>query len=464
MNTATVRRPRRKSILATITMIVISFFTVFVQPASVASAASLSKGPGYMVGIYWLGGYIYGTTTIYCVDPLKPPATPTSSVITTSVPGATAVSVAKLNYVQTVYGTKTNPGQPYRFNNPYGAAVKLATLTYTGNKVLADKLKLKTSATVQSLLKTMLANAETYYGPYRIVSSLTATTLGKPGVDTIKLISIPTGRALPNQALTLVAANAKLAATTVSTGATGVVKVSFTKTAWADVRITATSKYTLPSTKIRHWIPPYTTYQRFVSAAPGVKVSGFATSHVVPTNKGLAYECGSNCKGIAPVTFTSPVVNTYGGTARFVMLDNGVARADYLQLAPGASGNKVWMLTDKHSAQIQLQVLVNGIWVKTLLANRIVVDCPPWPSLAFNGGFDCVKGSLNLTVPAGTHPQRIIVNGLATEKPAGQAITVPTAFVCSQANSYSVQTAVKRTNGAWNTSPAATFSFPAITS
>ncbi len=464
MNTATVRRPGRKSILATITLIVISFFTVFAQPASVASAASLSKGPGYMSGVYWVGGYVYGSYTLFCEDPLKPPATPKSPIITSSVPGATTASVAKLNYVMTMYGTKTNPGQVYRYNNAYGAAVKLATWTYTGNKPLADKIKIKMSASVQSLLKTMLANAEAYYGPYKIVSSLTAPTLGKPGVDTLKLVSIPTGRALPGQVLNLVAANAKLAAIAVSTGATGVVKVSFTKTAWADVRITATSKDLLPSASIRLWNPPSSTYQRFLSAAPGVKVSGFATYHASPTTTGLAYACDSNCKGIAPISFTTAVTNTYGGTARFVMIDNGVARADYLQLAPGASGNKVWMMADKHSAQIELQVLVNGIWVKTLLANRIVVDCPPWPSLAFDGGYDCDKGVLNLKVPAGTHAQRIIVNGVVTQMAAGQTVPASTTFSCKQANSYSVLTSVQRTNGTWNTSPAATFAFPAVTS
>jgi len=257
-------------------------------------------------------------------------------------------------------------------------------------------------------------------------------------------------------------ANAKLSAATVSTGATGVAKVTFTRTTWSDVKISATTKNYLAATKIRLWKPISSTYQRFLSAAPGAKLSASAVYHSTATNLGLAYKCDGTCNGVVPVSFTKAICNTYGGTARFVMFDNNVARSDYLSLAPGACGNKVWNIADTHSAQIELQVYVNGVWVKTKLANRIVVDCPPWPHLAFDGGFDCVKGSLNLSVPAGTHAQRIIVNGVVTEKPAGQAISVPTAFSCKQANSYTVQTAVQRHNGAWNSSPAATFAFPAV--
>jgi len=435
----------------------------FAMPASTASAASLVRGPGVMSGTYWVGGYVWGTTTIYCPDPAKPPAAPKSTVVTGSVAGATAIQVAQLNYVLDVYGTQTNPGHPQAHNNAYGAAVKLATWSLTGNKALADKIKVKLPATWQSLLKTMLGNAAAYYGPYKIVHVLTKPTLGKAGTDTIKLVSIPTGRALPNQILNLVAANAKLAAIAVNTGATGVVKASFTKTAWADVKITATSRYNLPSTKIRLWNPPYTTYQRFLSAAPGAKVTGSATYHVSPVNLVQAYACGPNCKGIVPVTFTNPVLNSYGGTARFVMIDNGVALPDYLQLAPGASGNKVWMMADKHSAQIELQVLVNGVWVKTLLANRIVVDCPPVPAPSIGAICNCVNANLSLSVPAGTHAQRVIIDGVVTEKPAGQAITASTVFNRDQAHTFSMQTAVQRLNGTWITSDPMTLALPAIT-
>lgn len=436
-----------------------------VIPASSASASTLSRGPGYMYGgNTWMGGYVYRNVTVWCNIPFKSPATPAGSVVTNKVPGATAASVAKLNYILFNYGTKANPGQRYFKNNPYGAAIRLAVLTYTGtaNKRLADKAKPHMPAATRNLLKVMIADAEMHSGPYRLVRSIMHPTLGKPGIATVKIVSIPTGRALPYQVLSLSAANAKLSASSVNTGKSGIGKVSFTKTAWADVRIGASNKNLLPSTSVRSWKRHSASFQGFLSAAPGVRVSAVARYHVSATNVGLAYACNSNCDGIVPVSFTKPVRNTYGGTARFVMIDNGVARRDYLQLAPGASGNKAWMIKDRHSAQVEVQVYVGGKWIKARLADRIVIDCPPLPQLTFSGHKDCVKGSLNLLVPAGTHPQRIFVNGVATQKPAGQAISVAVAFDCSKANSYNVQTAVQRTNKTWNSSSTDTFAFSAV--
>ena len=249
MSIATVRRQPR--LVQFVIMALLASIAFIAIPANKASAATLAKGPGYMYGKYWLGGYVWGSTTIWCPDPNKPPANPTGSVVTTSVSGSTATNVAKLNYIMQVYGTQTNPGQPKRYNNSFGAAMKLATWTYTGNKALADSLKVKQSATVQSYLKTMIANAEAYAGPYKLVTTLNGKpTLGKSSTASFKVVATRTGKALTNVKLSLTASNAKLSATTISTGSTGTGKVTFTRTTWSDVKISAKSEYAVRASSL----------------------------------------------------------------------------------------------------------------------------------------------------------------------------------------------------------------------
>jgi len=440
-------------------MALLASLVLFTSPASTASAAGLTKGPGFMVDGYFFGPYFFAGRAFYCVDGGKPPASPSKLVYATSMAGKTTAQIDKLAYVDYHFARSTDPGQANAKNSVYAAAVRMAVLTVTGSGAFVNAHKSRLPSASVTLGNAMIAQANNFAGPYKLHVTITKQVLiGQVGTASVKVIAA-SGKAVPAVSSTLSATNAKLAATTVKSNSLGVATVSFTRTGTGVVTIKATAK--VASTKFLFGIPPSTLYQRLTSWAPAIVVSGLATFQKSPVGPTVSYACDTQCDGVPPVTYA--VCNASGATTKYFLFDNGVITAT-LQLNHGVCGSKTVKVADTHKVTFGYSSLVGTTWTTTVkFANTLVVDCPSLPQLANNGVCDCAKATLNLSVPAGLHAQRIIINGVVTEKPAGQAISVPTEFTRDQAHTLTYGTAVQRLDGTWKTSVSTVTTYAAIT-
>ena len=453
---AIVRRSRRNWIMGLVLALVGTLF-IF-APVSPASAAGLTKGPGFMISGFWFGVYDSAGRALVCVDGGKPPASPTKFTVTGGMTGKTTAQIAKLAYVNYNFTRLTDPGQVNAKNNVYAAAVRMAALSVTGSGAFVNAHKAQLPAGVVTLGNAMIASANSFAGPYNLRVTITKQVLiGQVGFASIKVIAA-SGKALPAVSSSVSATNAKSAATTVKSNSLGMATVAFTRTGTGPVTIKATAK--VASTNILFGVPPSAAFQRLTSWIPAI-VSGSATYQKSPNQPTVSYACDTQCDGVPPVTLTT--CNASGATTKFLLFDNGVITAT-LQLNPGICGSKTVKVADTHKVTSGFSSLVGTTWTPTVkFATTLVVDCPSLPQLTNHGVCNCVKGTLTLSIPASTHPQRIVLNGVVTEGAAGQPISVTTEFTRNQPQTFSMQTAVQRTSGVWNTSGSTVTTYPAVT-
>lgn len=446
-----------------------------VSLASFTTAAfngTLRRGKGYWLP-YTLNGVRYDTWggyyefilggktyVIYCDKPTQQSKAPyynaqVPNLQSHSTSGAYVANTAKANYLFDVYGHPST--------NDKAAAVKWLTMVYSDDATtvkVSGLTKSKLTAASLSYVTKYKADVEAHYGPYnKSLTFASKPTVGKSGTATFKLSASHTGKLMANKPLKVTVSGPIKLTSSVTTTGTGSRSIPFTITGFGTVKVCGVASQ-LPGTKATLWWS-YRGYQEYASAGSRTSVSVCASYTVTPVNAPISYTCGNVCNGIAPVQFAQNVCNTYGGAARFVMKDNGTAQSDILSLAVAACGNKTWKVADTHTAQIELQVYVGGKWVTTLLPNKIVVDCPPWPTLKITTEFNCTVGTITATTPAGKHAAQIIVNGkVVAQGVANQALVFTTGFSCNAAHTYLVQTASQRNNGSWHTSPAATVVSP----
>jgi hypothetical protein len=256
--------------------------------------------------------------------------------------------------------------------------------------------------------------AQLYHGPYRASMRATPVQVGQQGQAVFTVIAA-TGRGVPG-ALVRLAYSGATGPAGGRAAANGTLTVRFTRTSTSPVTITGTG-YQLGQSSLLFISRPPAGYQRLVavSTVPRVSVSARTTFQLGVSGPTVQVDCNTNCEGHPPVTLT--FTNAAGAaTTQYYPVRGGVADTRYsVVLAGGQRGSLSFIGTHREGVGWAYRVYYGGRWGDIIVVtNRLfIVDCPPLPTLHFEGECFCIGKTATFSIPTNTtrDAQAIYING-----------------------------------------------------
>lgn len=389
----------------------------------------------------WFGQWLNKGRAGYCIDPnMNVVSMPWWT--SPAVAGLTSAQVARLSYIVTTYGNTKD--------NARAASVRLAALLIVAPNSTAVKRGLDAKsglpAAVVASARAMVAASTKLAGPYKVTVTVTKAALpGGTGTASV-VVRSASGTPVP-ATLQLSATNARLAASSVSTGAGGqAATVTFTRSdAPAPVTLRASAQLAAASVLITR---PSAGFQRLVSWAPKTAVVGGATYQQTFGAPTITYSCVQDCTGTPPVTVRA--CNAASGPVTYVVRDNGRDAARFT-VAAGQCGTTSVAVADGHTVTSAWQLGANA---PTAFDGRLLVDCPPAPLIRANVDFSCTAGNVRLSLPKNTteRVQRLTVDGQVrqTVQPGQELPPYVLSVPCGRNTTVAFQSSIQRANGTWN--------------
>lgn len=269
---------------------------------------------------------------------------------------------------------------------------------------------------VAELSDRMLAEANANAGPVSLKGAFTS----KPAAGvagTLTLTAISNGHAFPGQSIKWSVTNASTTSASKVTTNSGSALLRFVPNGAGVVKVRATlvtpewraARYSTPTTSKRQHLIRAGDHSTVDTVWAGSFDFKYATT--------VTQDCGVECAGRPPVTFTAQA----GLTPVQWRATAGTKTVAALSLKAKASGSKTFTGIDGQKITFAYRVLVGKNWSGWRTASSFDVVCPAWPGITPVKVCACKgarTGGYTFTSPGGTrfYTVRLTIGGQAQEK------------------------------------------------
>jgi hypothetical protein len=417
-----------------------------------APAQVPARGHGLVIHGDWFGYYVDNGKKIWC---LAPGLTLTQEPfhLTTNLPFV-AVGTKKfvvgptksrwIAFVLSQWGDTSS--------NSVAAATRMALLEIVGDVPPGVNTSAKTP--IGGTAASEIRQAKAYYGPEKVALALRAKVLvGQVGTATVTIVAA-SHHGVPGVRVQLAGANA-IVPKLVKTGRNGQATFTYTRIGTGPVKLVARAVGLPPGTLLASL--PQPGQQLLVSGTGPAAATASTTYQASPGSPTVSYSCNSACDGRPSVTvkFCQPAGVA---PASDIVLDNGhaVGSVSFVRSATATCKSVTAVIPDGRVITFGVQYNVNGKLSGVVpLPGRIVIDCPPLPTVSEYVTCNCTNGTLILALKnTGQTEEQLIwsVNGGQNQTklvaPNGTgSVSVPFSRTASTTVVYTG--AVQRHNGQW---------------
>lgn len=354
-----------------------------------------ARGHGLVIGGDWFGYYIDNGKKIWCLAPgLKLAQEPFH--LTTNLPFVAlgskkfVVGATKSRWIAFVLSQWGNAS-----SNNVAAATRMALLEIVGDVPPGVNTSAKTQ--IGGMAANEISQAKAYYGPDKLDLTLrTKALVGQTGTATVTIVAA-SHHGAPGIMVRLAGANI-IVPKLVKTGGNGQATFPYTRTGTGPVKLIARAS-SLPLNTMLASLPK-PGEQLLVSGTGPATATASSTYQASPGSPTVSYSCNSACNGRPSVTvkFCQPAGVA---PASDIVLDNGhaVGSVSFGRSATATCESVAVAIPDTHVLTFGVRYNVNGKLSGIVpLPGRIVIDCPPLPTVSEFVTCNCTNGTLALAL------------------------------------------------------------------
>jgi hypothetical protein len=417
-----------------------------------APAQVPTRGDGLVISGEWFGYYVDNGKKIWC---LAPGLTLTQEPfhLVTNLPYVVVgskkfvVGATKSRWIAFILSQWGNAS-----TNNLAAATRMALLEIVGDVPSGVSTSAKTQ--IGGMAANEVSQAKARYGPDKLGLTLrTKVLVGQTGTATVTAMAA-THHGAPGIAVRLAGANATVPKL-VKTGGNGQATFTYTRTGAGPVKLVARA-VGLPQNAMLASLPQ-PGEQLLVSGTGPTTATASSTYQASPGGPTTSYGCHSACGGLPPVTVT--FCQPAGvAPASDIVFDNGhaVGSASFGRSATATCKSVTVIVPDTHVVTFGVQYNIGGKLSGVVpLPGRIVIDCPPWPTVSETVTCNCTNGTMALLLKNTGHTEQELIwsvnGGRSQVKPVVPGGTVSALIPFSRTTGTTVlyTGAVQRLNGQW---------------